>query len=246
MKQLLSFLSIIIVFSVLSCGSDGSNTDPQVETKGPISGTVNLFDSRGLAVLYENMDVTIVGTNFTTKTDANGFYNFPSVPFGDYTLEFAKEDFGTFLKKVEHNTGFSQNGTQLITLSLGKISETNIYETISSQENGDIKIRVVTTPVGTATSPVYVSIFFYTENSVSNTINVGAKGSIGFFSGNAGNIVTITAEELSDMGFNTGDQVFFKVYGDSYFTNEYEGENGEFIHPNVKQPGSSILSLTLN
>lgn len=246
MKRLFSLLAPIAFLITLGCGSDDTPPDSEDETKGPISGTVNLFDSKGLAVVYENMEVSIVGTNFKAETNAQGFYNFPSVDFGDYVLEYKKQGFGTYYRNVEHKTGFSQNGTQIITISLGKISETNIYETIPEQEDGNIKVRIVTTPVGTASNPVYVSIFFHTENSISNTVNVGAKGTIGFFSGNAGNIVTITAEELSEMGFNTGDEVFIRVYGDSYHTNEYEGENGENIHPNAKQPGSSIMSLVLN
>lgn len=246
MKRLFSLFAPIALLLTLGCDSDDAPPSPGDETKGPISGTVDLFDSKGLDVINENMTVSIVGTSFTTKTDAQGFYNFPSVGFGDYVLEYKKEGFGTFLKEVEHKTGFAQNGTQILTLSLGKISETNIYETIPEQENGDIKIRIVTTPVGTASNPVYVSIFFHTENLISNTVNVGAKGSIGFFSGNSGNIVTITAKELSEMGFNTGDEVFIRVYGDSYHTNEYEGESGGRIHPNARQPGSSIMSLVLN
>lgn len=245
MKRFFSLFAAIALLITLGCSSDDAPPIPENETKGPISGTVNLYDSKGIAVINENMIVSIMGTNLKAETNAQGFYNFPSVDFGNYVLEFKKEGFGTFQKEVEHNTGFTQNGTQILTLSLGKISETNIYETIPEQENGDIKIRIVTNPVGTASNPVYVSIFFHTENSISNTVNAGAKGSVGFFSGNSGNIVTITADELSEMGFTTGDEVFIKVYGDSYHTNEYEGESGGRIHPNAKQPGSSIMSLVL-
>lgn len=243
MKKLNSLLLLAILL-ISSCGSDDGGTDPVVETSGPISGSVNLFDSRGLAVQYDQMTVSIVGTELTAQTNGQGAFNFPSVPFGDYVLAFTKDNFGTHMREVEHDKGFSQNGTNLITISLGQISQTDIYETIPQKDGGNINLRVVTTPVGTATSPVYVSVFFSSEISVSNSENQGVIGPVRFFSGNSANTITITASQLSEMGFNSGDNVYFKVYGDSFHTNEYESDNGT-VHPNVKTPGSGIMSVVL-
>lgn len=242
MKQGAFGMIIFMALAMLSCSSDNAPQPPFNETSGPISGTVNLFTNDGIPTQFNDMAISIVGTNFTATTDSEGDYNFPSVPFGDYTLVFEKENFGTFQKEVSHNKGFSQNGTQILTLSLGEISRTSVTETVEKIEDGNLLIRIVTVPTGNATKPVYVTIFFAPTVDVSNRTNQGVFGPLTFLSGNSGNIVTITGEQLSEMGFEIGDAVYFRVYGDSFHTNAYESD-GNTIHPNVREPGSSIMSF---
>ncbi|MEC7753382.1 MAG: carboxypeptidase-like regulatory domain-containing protein [Bacteroidota bacterium] len=243
-KSLKSLLLVLMLALTWACDSGDDSGPVEPETKGPISGEVNLYNSQGVPTAYEDMTVTIVGTSMNTKTNNRGKFNFSSVDFGEYQLEFKKEGFGTFYKTVEHNKGFSVNGTVLTTLSLGRISNTAIYDAIPSQENGDIKVRVTTIPVGTSTDPVYVTFFFDSEVTVSNTENEGIKGPIAFFSGQGTNEVTITASELASMGFTSGETVYFRVYGDSFHTNAYVGAAGT-VHPNAKTPGSSTMSVVL-
>ncbi len=240
-KKIFSLLALLILFS---CGKSDDEGPIEVETNGPISGEVNLFSSQGLATSFEDMTVSIEGTNFSINTNTQGAFNFPSVPFGNYRLMFEKTGFGTYYQTVEHDKGFSQNGTHLITLSLGKISNTAIYEAIPRLEGGDIQIRVVTNPVGRATSPVYVTVFFDSEVTVSNIENEGIRGPFIFNTGNTANILTITANQLSEMGFTSGDHVYFRAYGDSFHTNKYDGAMGT-VHPNTRAPGSTTMSFVL-
>ena len=238
-----SFILISFI-AFISCGSDEA-TEPVIETKGPIHGIVNLYSSQGLPTANSDMTINLVGTAYSLETNEQGEYYFPSIPFGNYTLEFIKEGFGTFYKEIEHDKGFRQNGTELVTLSLGRISNTAIYETIPSLDNGDIKILIVTSPVGTPTSPVYVSVFFHDEVSISNTENSGARGPYTFSSGSTSNTITISATQLSELGFTSGDHVYFRVYGDSFHSNSYTDENGSVVHPNGKTPGSTTMSFVL-
>lgn len=244
MLKLKKFLLLLSCIAMHSCGSDDA-AEPVVETKGPISGIVNLYSSQGLPTANSEMTINIIGTNYSLETNEQGEYYFPSVPFGTYTLEFIKEGFGTFYKEVEHDKGFRQNGTELVTLSLGRISNTAIYETIPSLDNGDIKILIVTSPVGTPTSPVYVSVFFHDEVTISNTENSGARGPYTFSSGSTSNTITISATQIAEMGFSSGDHLYFRVYGDSFHSNSYTDENNNVVHPNVKNPGSTTMSFVL-
>ena len=241
MKKIGFTIWLSLAWLLTGCESDNP-IEPINETSGPISGTVNLFTSAGITAQFNDMTVNIVGTDYTAITNTEGYYNFPSVPFGDYRLEFIKENYGTYYEDVTHNKGFSQFGTQVITLSLGEISKTSIYETIEKIENGDLLIRIVTIPIGTVTNPTYVTIFFGSNVDVSNFNNQAVFGPLTFNSGNAGNVVTIPAEKLANMGFEVGDAVYFIVYGDSYHTNTYQSDSG-LAHPNVSVPGSSIMSF---
>ncbi len=243
-KQKNSLLILLLSLFVFACGTDEPQGPLETETSGPISGSVSLFTAKGLADLKNGMTVSIEGTTLATVTDINGIYNFPSVPFGNYDLKFEKEGYGTFFKPVEHDKGFREFGTQLIDISLGQKSETAIYELLARLNNGDIETRVVTAPIGTGTSPVYVTFFFADDVDVSNSNNQGVIGPLSFSEGTTGNIVNFSKERLADMGFETGETIYIRVYGDSFHTNFYQGPEG-IVHPNVKEPGSGISSFVL-
>lgn len=244
MKPKFSFAAFLLLLFTLNCGGDDPIEPLPEETAGPISGSVSLFSSRGLPELNEGMTVSIEGTNLSTVTDRQGNYNFPSVPFGNYELKFEKEGFGTFFKPVEHDKGFREFGTRLIDISLGMKSSTAIYELLARLNQGAIETRVVTAPIGTGISPVYVTYFFGDDVDVSNSVNQGVVGPLTFSEGTAGNIVNFSKERLAEMGFETGETVYIRVYGDSFHTNFYQGPEGT-VHPNVKEPGSGISSFVL-
>ncbi|MEM6703718.1 MAG: TonB-dependent receptor [Acidobacteriota bacterium] len=90
---------------------------------GIIAG--NVTDGSGDAMPGVTVSLTgdkVVGTQ-TAITNASGFYRFPNLPPGEYTLSYALEGF-----KTEQRTGVRSNvgrtSTESVILSLGDVSET--------------------------------------------------------------------------------------------------------------------------
>ena len=51
----------------------------------------------------------------------------------------------------------------------------------------------------------------------------------------------IAIAQVQDLGFTSGETVHFKIYGDSFQTNAYEGDNGT-VHPNANDRANQFVS----
>ena len=83
---------LALTLAALSCLA----TVARADTQGSISGTVT--DQSGAVVpdttvTALNLDTTVVQT---TKTNANGFYNFSALPVGRYEIEIIREGFNPY------------------------------------------------------------------------------------------------------------------------------------------------------
>ena len=91
-------------------------------TTGSISGIVT--DSSGSVVPNAPVTATNVdtGVQATIKTDGAGFYNFPDLPVGNYSIEVARTGFKTFVKtaiRIDANSAVRVD----VKLEIGEIAE---------------------------------------------------------------------------------------------------------------------------
>src|SRR5580692_6198950 len=113
------------------------------DTVGSISGTIT--DQTGAVipdttVTALNLDSTVVQT---TKTNANGFYNFTALPVGRYEIEVIREGFEPYKRTglvIDVNSQLRAD----VTLSMGGqteevvVSDTSVHVETESSQMGEV------------------------------------------------------------------------------------------------------------
>lgn len=84
MKRILTVLIVIFGISVSNAQSIGT-----------LSGIVL---DKGTQSLLKDINVKIIGTDFTARTKEDGSFRIPSVPFGTYQVEFTSASYQTFVQ----------------------------------------------------------------------------------------------------------------------------------------------------
>ena len=241
MKVLL--FSQLFVFLLLLASCNNSNDDDLV-TKAAIIGSVNLYDEGTTKTDNAGMKVKVEGLSpeVSAITTSAGKYELKDVPFGNYTLVFEKAGFGTFKKsEIKHiATGTSTFITE--TPSLGQISTTQITALSSKTEGNNVVISATTNPAGNAGNKRYIRFFYSGSPLVSSTeYQFSSPAMIAQINPYA---LTVTKNDLAAMGFTTGTTVYVKVYGDSFWSNEYtDSVTKKKVFPNLNESAATAVSF---
>ena len=234
-------LMSLLIFT--SCSKDDDPT-PEPITKANIIGSVNLYDEGVTQIDNSNMTVQVQGTGLSAITDADGDFTLLDIPFGTYAIIFEKSGFGTFKKfDLEHtNTGSSTIITE--NPSLGEISTTQVTALTSSVNGNDIQISITTNPAGNNGNTRYVRYFLSADPNVSNEnytyYSPGLVSQINPFE------ITLSQNNLSGAGFSSGQTVYVKVYGDSFWSNEYDDPDlGRKVFPNLNMTSANSVSFVV-
>ena len=234
-------LMSLLIFT--SCSKDDDPT-PEPITKANIIGSVNLYDEGVTQIDNSNMTVQVQGTGLSAITDADGDFTLLDIPFGTYAIIFEKSGFGTFKKfDLEHtNTGSSTIITE--NPSLGESSTTQVTALTSSVNGNDIQISITTNPAGNNGNTRYVRYFLSADPNVSNEnytyYSPGLVSQINPFE------ITLSQNNLSGAGFSSGQTVYVKVYGDSFWSNEYDDPDlGRKVFPNLNMTSANSVSFVV-
>jgi len=233
MKKQNLFLSLIL-FSGFTAGliSCNDNKPDPNRTEADIFGSVALFNEFTDPLPDSGMTVSILGSIplNSTKTDIDGKYVFKNLPFGTYNLLFQKEGYGDFIKVVDHlNNTDGVTGVELLLLGQKSNTKVPILQVIPVTINVTIKVTVDS--IGTPERPRYYRIFYSTENDVSNIAFQFQSGRLTATS--AVDETFLSVGDIHAMGFITGDIVFVKAYGESFYPNDYfDPLLGRVVFPN--------------
>lgn len=224
-------LSTIILLVSFSCNKDDDSI-PNLVNKGNITGAVNLYTEGTTQIENSNMLVKVEGITPTTSatTNADGNFTIPDVPFGTHIITYEKPGFGSFKKfEVEH-----ENNTTAITNtpSLGQISSTQVVDIQANVVDNHVVVSITTEPAGSLGNTRYIRYFLSTNSDVNN------ENYLYFSPGLVSQInpkeISLSKNDLLDAGFSSGDTVFIKVYGDSFWSNTYHDPNLEkSVFPNL-------------
>ncbi len=226
---------LILLFSVILFCTSCQNDDPiEPATNANIIGSVNLYDEGTNPLPKDGMMVSVAGSSplISTFTDAEGSFVLPGIPFGNYTLSFEKAGFGKFNKVgvVHSNTGSST--VIMPSPSLGQISTTTITGLTSISGPSNSKLTITTAPAPTSQVPRYIRVFYSKSPSVS-FFNYTQYSTVYKHPSNSSDLV-LGIKDLQEMGFNAGDIVYARVYGDSFWSNDYDNpESGKREFPNL-------------
>jgi hypothetical protein len=241
MKLLPLSWSFILILFITSCNSNDDS--PAAATRANISGSVNLYNESTNLVDLSNMTVSVLGTMplISAVTDAQGKFVLSNVPFGTYTLEYTKNGYGTYKKfGVVHGTNGQATALTAIP-SLGQVSTTSITGITASASANQVVLSISTNPEGSAANRRYIRYFLSTSQSVSAT-NYSYYSPV-FTSQINPFEKTILATELVSAGFTSGQQVYVRAYGDSFWDNAYDSpEFNRRIFPNLN--ASTVPSAT--
>lgn len=234
--------SLVLALVFASCSRDDDPTPDPTPTKGIISGEVNLYLEGPQPADDDGMTVSITGTNFTTTTDIDGKYEFTDVPFGSVDLVFEKSGYGTFKRfGIDHSaavTFISPNP------SLSQLSTTSITNLSTSVVDTVVTVATTMNPSASNGNPRYLTYFFSSSSTVSNNEWSNVLGVIE--AKIAPYNLNLRKSALETMGFQSGQTVYVRCYGNSYWTNEYEDPNlGMTVYPNLNQMTVAAASFVV-
>ncbi len=244
MKIRNSFALVLLSIVMFSCGNDDDTPNQPDPMVGNISGGVNLFDEAGMPADNSGMTVNIEGSSIEATTNTDGEFSLIDVPYGDYTLVFQKNDYGTFKRfDVEHN----QQATFVTNIpSLSQRSSTEITELSSSTGGGGNSIIVNgrTDPDANNSNPRIIRFFLFDGSDVSDTnfdvVLDPIQVEITPFE------FELSQSDLLDQGFQSGQIIFIRCYGESFYANNYEDPTlGRMIYPNVNGVSADAVSFTV-
>lgn len=237
------YLTFVLIglLSLNSCGGDDDGTiTPPNPTSADISGSVNLYDEGTTQIDNSNMSVKVEGTSKTASTNAEGEYTLTSVSFGTYTLSYEKAGYGTFKKfGVEH-----KDGNTIITQapSLGEVSTTQVTNLAANVNGNEVVVSVTTDPAGSNGNTRYVRYFLSTDANVSSqNYSYHSEGLISRINPLE---ITLSEADLTNAGFASGETVYIKVYGDSFWSNEYDDPGlSRKVFPNLNMTSADAVSF---
>lgn len=209
-------------------------------TEAEISGKVILFDDFENELDKSGMVVAILYTIplLTDTTDANGNYSFSNISFGNYSLSYAKEGFGTFISTVAHF-----NDCKLVTevpdFYLGKKCTTNITGLSAENAAAHVEIDISFNPEPSVEEPRYFRVFMKNENDVSSFQYDVESGLL--FTTTESISLSLSIGDLHSLGFTSGETIYVKVYGDSFYSNEYY--DADPINPHTVFPNLNIVTV---
>lgn len=240
-------LIVLAALAMTSCtktddggGSGGGGNT----TKGPITGTVVIYDDKGnqnaddkANVKVEVMDgTTVLGTAFTPTS---GKYTIAGIIYGTYALRFSRNDIGTYkLFNVSHqyNSANPSQGTTVSTAQLGMLSGTEITgltyvgNTYNSLPGASFTLTV--NPDPNTNNRAYFRIFVSTSANVSKDDYGVATELRSLISNNA--TIGFTKDEMTILGLSSGQTAYIRVYGDSFQANVYtDPDTGKKVYPNL-------------
>lgn len=223
----------LLLFSLLfhlatACGEEN---DPLPNPpSADISGQVKLFDEGTDEISPSGMTVSAQGLRIEDDTDADGRFQLQDVLLGPVVVTYEKSGYGTFKNFIDD---FNEDLILSEVPSLGKISKTDVITNSVTIEGMEVRIASVTT--GTNTPVRYLRYFFSSRNDVSSeSYEAFLERPVESDPVVNPAVLKITRQELNELGFTSGSTLYARIYGDSYYSNDYEDPNqGRRIFPNL-------------
>jgi hypothetical protein len=220
--------------------------DPEIIEKSDLFGSVILYDEGTTKIpTKEGMRVTLQGSlkdTLQTTTDEEGKFRFSNVDADLYRLIFEKDNFGKHTVENFLHKG-QPLGTPLDPIpSLGQKSSTEVVSIEAIVNTNRVFILAGTNQAASINNPKYLRFFFSTSPALTNREYTKATetyvAKIDPFE------LTLTKDQLLNMEFDSGQRVYVRCYGDSFWSNAYtDSETGTKIFSNLNPISAAATSF---
>jgi len=239
------------IFSILAMFLLGTScNDPEVNERGDLFGSVILYNEgterieemEGMSIALENPFQNTQADDFITFTDEEGKFRFENVEAALYNLTFEKENFGKHAIENFIHKG-QKLGTPLDPIpSLGQKSTTSILSLEALVQQDNVFLIAGTDQAASISNPKYLRFFFSTSEEVSETQYLQATDTyvarIDPFE------LTLPKSKLLELGYSSGQRVYARCYGDSFWSNSYtDKESGIKIYSNLNPQSAEAVSF---
>ena len=257
MKKIIFIAAILFI----SCGKNSDHhaiTVPDLiqgnNTRGNIAGMILLYDEDGNR-LSDNGLVTVSIDNSTvsTTTDAKGKFQLDSIPAGTYDITYSREGFGSgkimglYHSATNHATTVITKNESMAMNSTLAISNVIVQAFDPAiQQLGVTGFHIVPVFENQTGTEKWVHLFFSDNNGVSAT-NYQAETKIkASGAANQMNNFNLTTAWFESLGFQKGQTIYLKAYGDSFLADEYTNPlTNQTIYPSLSQKPSSVVSFVI-
>lgn len=251
-----SYLPYVFVFSLLFSCKKETNQTTEPET-GVISGTVRLYDDKTNQLTNASgVNITVIGQSEKTTTTGNdGRFKLEGLAFDNYDLSFSKTGYGTFKifgidhRKQPNTPSGTVSTTQLSNvINMGAVSASSVTSLTALDytynEGPGIEYSYSIDPVPSTSNRGYIRTFLSKNYTISSTNYLAYSLTKSVLSNNTKG--GFTNEELFAFGFNKGDSVYVKVYGDSFYSNDYtEPSTGKRVFPNLNSVSRDAVNFVI-
>ena len=246
------FLNLFIILSFFSCKKESSQGEIEI---GAISGTISLYDDKiNLQSNASGVTVTVIGMpGKVAVSTADGKFRIEGLSFDNYDLAFSKTGYGTYkIFGIEHkkqsNTPSGVSSTTFLSrvINLGAVSSTSISSltAIDATYNDlpGIEYGYTITPEASPGNRGYVRTFVGKKHTTSSAEYLAYTNTNSVLNNNVRSGFQLG--ELYGFGFQSGDSVYVKVYGDSFYSNTYTDPiSGKTIFPNLNAVAANAVSF---
>lgn len=240
---------VLLSLTLALFGSCNNDDDPDVDPSpnaSDISGSVFLYGEGIDRAPNEGMTVTVENSNpvKSAVTDSDGKFLIKDVPLGTHNLVFTKNGYGTF--KMFDIVHVTDNRPTAITSipSLGTVSTTQVTQLTAAVAATEVTVEATTNPAGNTGNTRYVRFFLHNASNVNDVFH--SVYSPTFVSRMNPYVKTYSKSELNAMGFASGSTVFVRVYGDSYWSNQYDDPGlDRRVFPNLNPNAAAAVSFVV-
>lgn len=243
MKKIKFVFFSLALLSIMGCSTNDDDNSITI-TKADIFGTVNLYDEDVLPIDSDGMKIIMNGTSpeISTLTTINGGFTLKDAPFGTYTLRYEKEGYGTYMLFNLNHTNSGGTTTIDESPSLDPLATTSISFLSDTISGTDVFLYLATEPLANIGNPRYYRYFYHNASDISNT-NYTTYSEVRVTESTFHDHV-LSQSDLIGMGFTSGETVYVKAYGDSYWSNDYDNTDlGRRVFPNMNMTTIDAVSF---
>lgn len=250
----------MLLLGCISCSEDDPShlTYPEIPAEADITGQVKLFDEGLTPLGNADMTIRIDGLDISAKTDAEGNFTLPDIPFGTYNLVYEKPGYGTYKKFALIHSPYINYGKGTViegTTNLGQLASTRVTDLSVEVIGTDLVLTVTTDPQGSVEKEGHIRYFYGSTQYFGEDFEIGESPydfwhSEMIATQSNPQVITIPLAEfgyLSDWGyylFNPGEEVTIRVFGDSYYDNRYYDPYLEKnVSPNLNPTAADQVSF---
>lgn len=253
------FITAIILN--MSCGKNSDHhsiTVPDLiqgnNSRANITGFIYLYDEDGTKLSNNGyVTVSIDNSTVSTTTDASGKFQLDSIPAGTYDITYNRDGFGTG-KIMGLYHAATNHATTVITRneSMAMNSTLSINNVVvqafdpALQQLGVSGFHIVPVFGNSNGKEKWVHLFFSDNNSVSannyqTETKIKASGATTEM-----NNYNLTTAWFESQGFQKGQTIFVKAYGDSFLADEYTNPlTNQTIFPSLSTSSSPVVSFVI-